>query len=57
MQTSTSDHWQALKRVLRYLADTLDHGVHISKSAPLAFSDADWVGDKNDFLSTTGYLI
>ena len=53
-------HFQALKRVLRYLQGTLSKGLFFSShSSPtlLAFSDADWAGYPNDRRSTGGYLI
>lgn len=59
MHKPTDIHWQAAKRLLRYLASTLSHGIFISKSSPLhlhAFSDADWTGDTDDFVSTNAYI-
>jgi len=53
-------HWQAVKRILRYLAGTLDHGIMLhphSSSFILAFSNADWVADVDDRKSTTGYCV
>ena len=47
-------------QALRYLAGSCDKGVFISTTAPLnlhAYSDADWVSDKDDYISTTGYLL
>ena len=43
-------HYNHVKRVLRYLKGTLDHGLHINKSTPhslTAYSDADWDGCPN----------
>lgn len=60
MQNPRTTHWTALKRVLRYLAGSCDKGVFISATAPLnfhAYSDPDWAGDKDDYISTTGYLL
>ncbi|MCI13410.1 retrovirus-related Pol polyprotein from transposon TNT 1-94, partial [Trifolium medium] len=60
MQNPRTSHWSALKRVLRYLAGSCDKGVFISATVPLnfhAYSDADWAGDKDDYVSTTGYLL
>jgi hypothetical protein len=60
MQNPRTAHWTALKRVLRYLAGSYDKGIFISATAPLnlhAYSDADWAGDKDDYISTTGYLL
>ena len=45
------EHWTALKRVLRYLKETIKNGILYSqtKSGECAcFSDADWAGDIND---------
>ena len=60
MHRPTVDHWNAVKRVLRYLSGTLTHGILLRKqSAPLlhAFSDADWSGDSDDYVSTNGYIV
>nr|KYP58488.1 Retrovirus-related Pol polyprotein from transposon TNT 1-94 [Cajanus cajan] len=60
MQHPRTAHWSALKRVLRYLAGSCDKGIFISATAPLtlhAYSDADWASDKDDYISTTGYLL
>ena len=60
MQNPITAHWTALKRVLRYLAGSCDKGVFILMTAPLnlhAYSNADWAGDKDDYISTTGYLL
>jgi hypothetical protein len=60
MQNPSTMHWLALKRLLRYLAGSCDKGIFISATAPLnfhAYSDADWAGDKDDYISTTGYLL
>ena len=43
-----STHYATVLRILRYLKDTLFHGLFYSAQSPLvlhAFSDADWVGD------------
>lgn len=53
-------HWNGLKRVLRYIKGTLNLGLRYVKNnnSPLvAFSDADWGGDRIDGKSTTGGLI
>ncbi|XP_022631718.1 uncharacterized protein LOC111240603 [Vigna radiata var. radiata] len=60
MQHPRTTHWSALKRVLRYLAGSCNKGIFISATARLtfhAYSDADWAGDKDDHISTTGYLL
>lgn len=60
MHQPTECHWQAVKRVLRYLAGTPNHGVFIKAGSPLtlhAFTDADWAGDTDDYVSTNAYVI
>lgn len=60
MHQPTECHWQAVKRVLRYLAGTPSHGVYMKKGSPLtlhAFTDADWAGDSDDYVSTNSYVI
>ena len=51
-------HWNAVKRILRYLRGTFDFGIVYSKSKIKTcegFSDADWAGDCNDRKSTSGF--
>uniref|UniRef100_H3H9Q4 Integrase catalytic domain-containing protein n=1 Tax=Phytophthora ramorum TaxID=164328 RepID=H3H9Q4_PHYRM len=51
-------HWQALKRVLRYLQATPTHGLEFSREDSLGmcgYSDADWAGDIESRRSTSGY--
>lgn len=55
-------HWAAVKRILRYLNGTLNHGLLLQPSlqAPLkltGFSDADWGSDPDDRKSTSGSCI
>lgn len=60
MHSPTTCHWLAVKRLLRYLSGTLSHGIYLRKQsqAPLhAFSDADWAGDSDDYVSTNGYIV
>lgn len=60
MHRPTDDHWQAVKRVLRYLAGTQSHGIFLSSRSPIslhAFSDADWAGDVDDFVSTNAFIV
>ena len=60
MRRPTDLHWQAAKRILRYLAGTPTHGILLRKDSPLtlhAFSDADWAGDTDDFVSTNAYIL
>ncbi|RVX13659.1 Retrovirus-related Pol polyprotein from transposon RE1 [Vitis vinifera] len=49
-----------VKRLLRYLCGTLDHDITLRRTSPLAlhaFSDSDWAGNKDDFTSTSAYII
>ncbi|KAJ0961525.1 hypothetical protein J5N97_001698 [Dioscorea zingiberensis] len=60
MHTPTVDHWNVVKRLLRYLCGTVNEGLQIHRQSPLtlhAYSDADWAGDKDDFSSTSAYVI
>ena len=60
MFSPTSIHWAAVKRILRYLHDTIDMGLCLTKSSTdllSAFSDADWAGNPDDRRSTRGYAI
>lgn len=60
MHRPSEVHWSAAKRVLRYLAGTSHIGLHLKRESSLnlhAFSDADWAGDKSDYLSTGAYIV
>ena len=60
MHRPTTLHWNAVKRVLRYLKGTQNHGLLIRRhSSPHlhAFADADWAGDLDDRRSTTVYVV
>lgn len=60
MHAPTDEHWQAVKRVLRYLAGTPSHGIFLRRNNSLslhAFSDSDWAGDNDDYVSTNGYIV
>jgi hypothetical protein len=60
MHKPTVLHWQAVKRLLRYLKETVQFSLYFN-GAPLtsiqAYSDADWAGDRDDRRSTGGYCI
>lgn len=57
------DHWKAVKRILKYLQGTLNHGLLLepaSSTAPITitgFCDADWTSDPDDRRSTSGACI
>lgn len=60
MHMPTTDHLQAVKRVLRYLSGTLSHGIFLQKQSRHvlhAFSNADWARDPDDYVSTNAYVI
>ncbi|KAG7572644.1 Reverse transcriptase RNA-dependent DNA polymerase [Arabidopsis suecica] len=60
MHRPTEEHWLAAKRILRYLAGTMTHGIFLSSSntpSLHAFSNADWAGDSDDYVSTNAYVI
>jgi hypothetical protein len=60
IQNPTDAHWSAVKRILRYIKGTLDHGLQIQRSTStmiLGFSDADWVGCPDDRRSTSGFAV
>ncbi|XP_021727699.1 uncharacterized protein LOC110694843 [Chenopodium quinoa] len=51
-------HYDALKRILRYIQGTIDHGLHLYPSAPknlITYTDADWGGCPDTRRSTSGY--
>ena len=57
----TTEHWTAVKRILRYLKGTAPYGLMFAASGDtggglIGYSDADWAGDVNDRKSTSGYL-
>ena len=44
MQNPLESHWKVIKRILKYLRGTLDHGLHLKRSMNLditGFCDAD----------------
>ena len=60
MAAPTLSHWQAVKRLLRYLKGTSSYGLIFRKPTNLkltAFSDADWATDIDDRRSTSGFCV
>lgn len=56
----TTTHMQAVKRIWRYFAGTIHHGLHFQPSSDenlIAFSDSDWAGCPDTRRSTTGFVI
>lgn len=60
VHSPSETHWLALKCFLRYLKGTISFGLHLCchpSHRLYAFFDADWVGDRDDRKSTTGYVV
>ncbi|XP_026415863.1 uncharacterized protein LOC113311235 [Papaver somniferum] len=60
MHDPYEEHWELVKRILRYLKRTVEYGLAIRKSTDLsqyAYSDSDWAGNLDDRRSTSGYCI
>ena len=60
MHRPTTEHWTAIKRVLRYLSGTMSHGVFFptkTSTALHAFTDAYWAGNRDDYTSTGAYIV
>ena len=60
MHRPTTEHWTAVKRILRYLAGTQKHGLFFRSHNKLdlhAFTDVDWEGNKDDYTSTSAYVV
>lgn len=51
-------HWNAAKRILRYLRGTIELKLNFPRSSPLqltGFCDSDWAGEKDQRKSTSGF--
>uniref|UniRef100_A0A8R7JYP9 Reverse transcriptase Ty1/copia-type domain-containing protein n=1 Tax=Triticum urartu TaxID=4572 RepID=A0A8R7JYP9_TRIUA len=60
MHDPRAAHLALVKRMLRYLRGTTDHGLHLHRSPSLdlvAYSDADWAGCPDMRRSTSGYAV
>jgi histone deacetylase 1/2 len=56
----TDAHWEAVKRILRYVKGTLQVGLQIRRSPSSIisiFTDADWAGCVDDRRSTSGFAV
>ncbi|XP_068994260.1 uncharacterized protein [Neodiprion pinetum] len=56
---ATKIHWQAVKRVFRYLQGTKELGLEYNKEGNneiFGYCDADWANDEGDRKSITGYV-
>ncbi|KAF9661033.1 hypothetical protein SADUNF_Sadunf19G0025900 [Salix dunnii] len=60
MHEPLEPHWQAVKRILRFLKHTISTGLLIRPSSTFdlqAFSDSDWAGDRDDRRSISAYCV
>ena len=60
MQRPTYDHWHHLHRLLRYLSGTSALSLTIHENSPStlhAYSHANLARDRDDYLSTTAYIV
>ncbi|KAK8560971.1 hypothetical protein V6N13_026406 [Hibiscus sabdariffa] len=60
MQRPLDTHFQAVKRILRYLQGTIDFGLRFSPTTRLditVFANANWGSDVDDRRSTTGFCL
>ncbi|XP_039118801.1 secreted RxLR effector protein 161-like [Dioscorea cayenensis subsp. rotundata] len=59
MQTPTKHHYEAVKRILRYVSGTTGYGIHYTKNEEFVlfgYFDSDWGGSSDDRRSTTGWV-
>lgn len=61
MSHPSIDHWQGIKRIMRYIKGTLDYGIEFNASENdaiklIGYSDADWAGDVVSRKSTSGFV-
>ena len=57
-QSPNYDYWTAVRRVLKYLRDTINYGLCFSgfPSVLEGFSDANWISDSDEMKSTSRYV-
>ena len=58
MECPTDSHFQAAKRILRYIKGTIVFGIFYKKGGRaelVGYSDSDYAGDQNDRKNTSGY--
>ena len=59
METPKETHWQAAKRILRYVNGMNGYGIFYSSSENFnltGYTDSDWVGSVDDRKSASGYV-
>ncbi|XP_022007821.1 uncharacterized mitochondrial protein AtMg00810-like [Helianthus annuus] len=60
MHAPKTNHWKALKRIIRYIQGTITFGLTLGNHKDptlLAYTDADWAGCPDTRRSTSGYCI
>ena len=60
MENPTQEHYNGVKRILRYIKGTKDYGLFYKKGdlkgELIGYSDSDFAGDCNDWKSTSGHI-
>jgi hypothetical protein len=60
MSRPSKEHWQGVKRILRYIKGTINYGLIFkaedNKGILAGYSDADWAGDIDTRRSTSWYV-
>ncbi|CAM8990456.1 unnamed protein product [Rhodiola kirilowii] len=60
LSNPNDEHWEAVKRILRYIKGTIDTGLKFRQSSLTRlsiFTDVDWAGCSDDRRSTGGFAI
>ena len=60
LHSPTTEHWEAVKRISRYIKGTVGLGLKVRKSDSMlvsAFADADWACCPGDRRSTGGFVV
>ncbi|XP_021974996.1 uncharacterized mitochondrial protein AtMg00810-like [Helianthus annuus] len=60
MHSPRVDHWNALKRIIRYIQGTSNYGLHLGSIPNLSlvsYTDADWAGFPDTRHSTSSYCV
>uniref|UniRef100_A0A803PUZ8 Uncharacterized protein n=1 Tax=Cannabis sativa TaxID=3483 RepID=A0A803PUZ8_CANSA len=60
MHNPPESHLKVVKKILKYLKGTLDHGLHLKPCSSLTltcFCDADWASDPDDRRSTSCFCV
>jgi hypothetical protein len=58
VSTLSMDHWKTIKRILKHLRYTLDHGVYYSGYLVVfeGYIDANWISKTKNLKSISGYV-